>query len=229
MCQQSVVGYLGRCCSVCLEPPCRHPKICPELVQFQLFYEVVKLSLSTPTLWESGPEACCQIVLRASVTNVKCLSQRVLIRTFHFQTFHILVPFIHEAAGVWRPSGSSCLSKSCKLKEVHCAVMCSGIMASNTTCNKRDLLQAPKGLSCGTQWRMIQKLECGQTPFPEICSLRWVIVQYAESLCVKYCTYIKVYGCQTDGLIQEVIFLTVHVYILYPPPPTHTHRYTAQL
>lgn len=48
-------------------------------------------------------------------------------------------------------------------------------------------------------------------------------VQYAESLCVKYCTYIKVYGCHTDGLIQEVIFLTVHVYILYPPPPTHTH------
>lgn len=61
---------------------------------------------------------------------------RVLIRTFHIQTFHILTPFIHEAAGVWRPSGSSCLWKSWKLKKVHCTVMCSGIMASNTTCNK---------------------------------------------------------------------------------------------
>lgn len=57
-------------------------------------------------------------------------------------------------------------------------MMCSGMMVSNTTCNKRNLLQALKGLSCETQWRMIQKLECGQKSalYDESCTVCRIIM-----------------------------------------------------
>lgn len=96
----------------------------------------------------------------------------------------------------------------------------------------RQHFQMPKRLTirrpCEPKGRIAERLKCGRTDEDSLLNHAftpsWKVMYSLQNHCVIYIVYTKKEDwkklSEEGGLIQEVIFLNVHVYILYFPNTT---------